>query len=185
METTLLIKDTLNVQVLYDTLSTGKIYFINDTTKACKNYVECTGYFNSTTLIIGIICFTIILLAIIGYSVYTIGQLKCKPIVEKTKADENDIDKQIRESQYQELKHYRSQLANFLEKKAITKEAKCMDDEGGEYVNRSFNNEDSQIYITKLEEYIRFLSSQLEKQQEELKLEKQQEDLNSQTENHV
>lgn len=158
-----------------DSLPTINLCQISDSVSTSKNCVDGLSCLNGV-FITAIICATIF------FVVYWI----CKFYNNKPKLGNHETgpsakeksDEKTREAIYQELKLYRSQLANFMEKQAIIKETKCVEKEEGdkemivkksahnkeiEYISREFHEDNSQKYIELLKEYINDLSTKLEK----------------------
>lgn len=137
-----------------DSLPTINLCQISDSVSTSKNCVDGLSCLNGV-FITAIICATIF------FIVYWI----CEFYNNKPKQGNHETgpsakeksDEKTREAIYQELKLYRSRLANFMEKQANIKETKCEEKEEGDKENNS------QKYIELLKEYINDLSTKLEK----------------------
>ena len=137
-----------------DSLPTINLCQISDSVSTSKNCVDGLSCLNGV-FITAIICATIF------FIVYWI----CKFYNNKPKLSNHETgpsakeksDEKTREAIYQELKLYRSQLANFMEKQANIKETECVEKKEGDKENNS------QKYIELLKEYINDLSTKLEK----------------------
>lgn len=163
MEAVLLVKDTLNVNVSCDSLLNGKLFYLSDSTSTGKNCVDCAICCHSEILITFMICITILLIAWVIYLLYNKKLENTKPDHSVEMAEEEVKYKQkMKDTLYQELKLYRTQLANFKEKQAIIKEIRYKDGEEQESIIRIFDSDKSDKYIAQLEKNITELSSNYE-----------------------
>lgn len=161
METIFVTNEALIVSVKCDSLLGNKLYQISDSVCEGKSCVDELSNFNGV-LITAIICGTILLIAYWIYLFYKEKKASKSDDKQSVSDTKEKYDIKMKEAIYQELKLYRSQLANFMEKRAITKESKCVDKEEIEYTSHSFDDDNSKMYIAKLNEYIKELSSKLQ-----------------------
>ena len=159
MDTIFVTNEALNISIKHDSLFSEKLNQISDLSVVETNYLDILN----GVLITGIICGTILLIVYWVYQLY-LKKTESKPNENQNVMDDNTkYELRMKEALYQELKLYRSQLVNFMEKRAITKEAKCTGEEELEYTTRSFNKDDSDIYINQLKQYIDDLSNKIDK----------------------
>lgn len=121
MDLFLLLKDTLNVIVMCDSLSAGKVYLTNDTVTVCKTCLGCAKYcVNNAVLITATICVTLILITsvIVGLVLYHRRKLVwIKYAMEKERIE---VESRQRESKNnlrteEEQNRYKERLLNYLE----------------------------------------------------------------------
>lgn len=158
MEATLLIKDTLNVTIQHDSLFHGEYPIV-----LCNKFLENPKHCIGDIWTIGILCCIILLLIL--YICYFNNKAKFQINTEGTTVflDEEKKSKlKIKDGLYQELRLYRSQLANFLEKQTLKKETKFIDGKEYESIIREYEEEKSKAYIAKLESIISELTNELE-----------------------
>ena len=155
MEATLFIKDTLDVTIRPDSLFHGENPIVL--------YNKCLGnpeYCVNEIWITLIICCTILLLGF--FICYYNYKAKFRTNTKGTAASLNVEGKskmEIKEGLYQELKLYRSQLANFMEKRTLKKETKLIDGKEHESIIRQYDEEKSKAYIDKLESILKELTT--------------------------
>ena len=123
-----------------------------------------SGICDSTTSITDIICGTILIITLINAILICI--LRANKLSHKNKFYEietkhlQEIERlKLEAMKLDELKLYRQQLANFLEKQAITAEVKLNEDKQSEIRMRTFNLTDASKYKIHLENRIRELST--------------------------
>ena len=154
MDTFLLLKETLDVQMFVNLISTCKPSVVG-LTGTCKHCVVNLNPSYEGVWITGIICFTILLLTI---SVLIFIYFRKKNIIsfnEKEIDIQKEAEKLHREHQMdvekeKEKARYRERLANFIElqAKGITKDEK---------VSFSFNDQIGNYYVDELKSFIKEL----------------------------
>ena len=155
MEKILLVKGILDASVLNTLLFAGRFPRFGG-----KHCIDRVFFGHDGIWITAIVCVTLLLIALMVY------KLVEKKLTNSTKPGNGETvsevkktqEKDMKEAQYQELKLYRSQLANFMEKRAIKKETKYKEGEVQESVVREFDDDKSGEYIAKLEQFITSLS---------------------------
>lgn len=151
MKSVLLIKDTLDAQIL------GQMLSVSDATCNCNGHVSesifCYGYIWIT----GIICLTIILLTVSILSM--ILHYKREQLIELNRDNKrkDDVAESVRKEQQQmeidkEKSRYRERLANFIELQAKNK-SEMTEKEG----TCAFNEGISSYYVAELKSYIKDL----------------------------
>lgn len=122
MDAILIINDTLNVRMDYDSLCNGRIIIANDTVVACEKCLNNMNINHDGVYIVAIICVSLLILALltIGLILY----VKSKSVAFKTeeinlnnKAEKALFDKKIAMEAEKEKSRYRTRLADYLEKK--------------------------------------------------------------------
>lgn len=119
MDAFLIIKDTLDVRMAYDTLCNGRIIIPNDPVEACG---ECLDTNHDDVFIVAIVCVTLLVLAllVIGLILYVKSKsmaYKIEEIKLNNEAEKVLFDKKIAMEAEKEKSRYRSRLADYLEKK--------------------------------------------------------------------
>ena len=160
MEATLSIKDTLDITMRQDSLFHEDYPIV-----LCNSSLVNPDCCVSDIWITGIICSTILIL---GFFICFFKYMaKPRTNTESSAASSNEEKKskiRIKEGLYQELKLYRSQLANFMEKRTLKKETKLIDGEEHESISRDYDEEKSKAYIDKLESFIKELTTAVGKE---------------------
>lgn len=154
MESLLLLKEALDVQLLINLVTTSKPSVVG-LTGACKH---CVVYLNpgyEGVWITGIICFTILLLTIsvlifIYFQKKNILSFNEKEIDIQKEAEKLHREHQMDVDKEKEKARYRERLANFIELRAkgITKDEK---------VSFSFNDQIGNYYVDELKSFIKEL----------------------------
>lgn len=121
MEAVLFIKDTLDVAVMHDSLSVGKVYLANDSATIYKSCMGCAELGNnSAVLIVGLICLTIVLLVAIIVGLFFYHKRELAGLKAEAERKLIETEKKRRENEHklrieEERSLYRKRLLNFLE----------------------------------------------------------------------
>ena len=122
MDAFLIIKDTLDVRMAYDSLCNSRMILANDPVVACGECLKNMNTNHDDVVIVAIVCVTLLVLALltIGLILYVKSKsmaYKIEEIKLNNEAEKVLFDKKIAMEAEKEKSRYRTRLADYLEKK--------------------------------------------------------------------